>query len=188
MQVTRDALLNFTHRYLHAWKQHANRWPTSRELYRVPSPCVVETVDKQVCWQPQLPLANQNLSSVAQGMELELHPSIIGFYSSQLAGDMQACFNGRAIELLQVWSEDDLRRLQFNLIGHLVMKKRLRQPASLFIATTSDESEAICVDNLTGEVVLERQGRKFEREILAEQLASFLLDLQPKVVDYGLNE
>ena len=181
MQATRDALENFTRRYLQAWQTQPNKLPTSHELYGIPSPCMVKTLENEVCWQPQLPLANQHLDPVAEGMDLQLHPDIVAFYSHQLAGDMQGCYNGTAMQLLQVWNEEDLRRLQSNLIGHLVMQQRFKQPASLFIATTANESEAICVDNATGIVVLEGIGRKANREVLAGNLASFLLALQPEV-------
>lgn len=65
------------------------------------------------------------------------------------------------------------------------MQQRVKQPASVFIATTSNDDEAICVDNSTGAVVLERLGRKGNRAILADQLASFLFALQPEVNNNG---
>lgn len=97
IKATRNALETFTHRYLQIWQSHPNKWPTSSELYRIPSPCVIKTLENQVCWRPQLPLTNQNLAPVAQGVDHELHLTVEAFYSYQLAGDMRASFNGRAM-------------------------------------------------------------------------------------------
>ncbi len=83
--------------------------------------------------------------------------------------------------LLQVWSEEDFLRLQENLIGHLVMQRRLRQSPTLFIATTASDEEIVSLSNLTGEVILEQPGRK-QRQIIAENLEMFLKSLQPVII------
>lgn len=54
-------------------------------------------------------------------------------------------------------------RLQENLIGHLIMKRRLKQTPTLFIAATESEQEIISLCNLSGEVILEQPGTKNER-------------------------
>lgn len=58
---------------------------------------------------------------------------------------MHAQFGDIKLTLLQTWSEDDFRRVQENLIGHLVTQKRLKLPPTLFIATLEEELEVISV-------------------------------------------
>ncbi len=93
---------------------------------------------------------------------------------------MHARLQQRRLTLLQVWSEEDFLRLQENLIGHLIMKRRLKQSPTLFIATTDSEQEMVAVCNLTGEVILEEPGRN-KREILSPCISTFLDDIQPVI-------
>ncbi len=92
----------------------------------------------------------QTLDAVERAIDIQLQPQITAFYTTQFAGDMQASFGENQLTLLQVWSEDDFLRLQENLIGHLVMQRRLKQSPTLFIATTESEQEIISLSNLSG--------------------------------------
>jgi len=103
---------------------------------------------------------------------------IHSYYTTQFAGDMAARFAGETMLLLQTWSPDDFRRVQENLIGHLVVQKRLKLSPTLFIATLESELEVISVCNLSGEVLKETLGTR-KRTILSPSLASFLEQLDP---------
>jgi len=107
-----------------------------------------------------------------------LQPSITGFYTAQFAGDMMGTYAGHRVSLVQVWSEDDFVRVQENLIGHLVMKRRLKHSPTLFIATTESELEVVSVCNLNGEVIIEQLGTQ-KRQIISPSIESFLISLQP---------
>jgi len=131
------------------------------------------------CLHPVLSLP-QNLDAVSHALDLALQPAITAWYTTQFAGDMTARLGTRPLTLLQVWSEDDFIRIQENLIGHLVMKRRLKQSPTLFIATTDSELEVVSLCNLRGEVILEQLGTN-KREILSEDVPSFLNALQPDV-------
>ena len=91
---------------------------------------------------------------------------------------MPARFADITLTLLQTWSEDDLQRVQENLIGHLVTQKRLKLSPTLFIAALDSELDVISVCNLSGEVVKETIGTR-NRETLAPSLADFLTRLEP---------
>jgi SecY interacting protein Syd len=91
---------------------------------------------------------------------------------------MQAKAAQGACELLQVWNEEDFERLQQNLIGHLLMKQRLKQSPSLFFGLTDEEDFILTVINDTGEVALEQVGKPAQ-EILAPTLAHFIAQLSP---------
>lgn len=178
MQQTADALREFTARYVQLWQQQSGHLPASADLLGVPSPCIVSTLEDRVLWQPQPFTLPATLEAVERALDIQLQPEISAFYTSQFAGNMTASFEQQPITLLQVWSESDFTRLQENLIGHLVMKRRLKQSPTLFIATTESEQDVIAVCNLTGEVILEQPGSK-TRQVLAADVQIFLNALQP---------
>ena len=91
---------------------------------------------------------------------------------------MKGTFAGRRVSLVQVWSEDDFVRVQENLIGHLVMKRRLKHSPTIFIATTESELEVVSVCNISGEVIIEQLGTT-KREVITPSLKKFLILLQP---------
>jgi SecY interacting protein Syd len=93
---------------------------------------------------------------------------------------MQARFSGETMTLLQAWSPDDFQRMQENLIGHLVVQKRLKLSPTLFIATLDSELDVISVCNVSGEVLKETLGTR-KRTTLSASLASFLNQLEPVV-------
>ena len=88
---------------------------------------------------------------------------------------------GGNLQLLLPWNQDDMVRLQQNLVGHVLMKRRLDQPETLFFAVTDEEDFILSVDNQSGEVVLEQVGL-LPQEVLAPDLASFLASLEPVVM------
>lgn len=93
---------------------------------------------------------------------------------------MTAKFEDMNIELLQVWSDEDLERLQGNMLGHLVMQRRLKLVPTLFVAVTDDEMEVVSICNQSGEVILDRVGTK-NRTVLAANMAEFLNKLEPVI-------
>lgn len=180
MQPTASALCAFTTRYIDLWQQQQGHYPASSDLAGIPSPCIINTVDDRVLWQPQPFSPSSGLDAVERALDIQLQPDITAFYTTQFAGDMHARLQQRRLTLLQVWSEEDFIRLQENLIGHLIMKRRLKQSPTLFIATTDSEQEMVAVCNLTGEVILEEPGRN-KREILSPSVRAFLDDIQPVI-------
>ena len=82
--------------------------------------------------------------------------------------------------MLQVVNSEDFERLQQNLIGHLLMKQRLRQAPTLFFGLTDEEDFILTVVNESGEVALEQVGRE-PANILAPSLAVFIEQLTPAI-------
>lgn len=175
-----QALREFTGRYSDAFREKHGTLPASEALYGVPSPCIVTSLQESVLWQPAPFNGEPRLNGVEKALDILLQPTVHAFYTTQFAGDMPARFDGMALTLLQVWSEDDLVRLQENLIGHLVTQKRRKLSPTLFIATLEEETEVISVCNLTGEVLHEKLGAK-QRTRLSPSLALFLSSLTPDV-------
>lgn len=176
IEETARALTDFTQGLCDSWRREYGHAPASSELAGVPSPCIQQTVGEEVWWLPQPFTLAKNLDAVERALDLRLQPVVVAFYTSQFAGDMPALFADGPCTLLQVWSEEDFVRVQENLIGHLVMKRRLKQSPTLFIATTPSELEVISVCNLNGEVILEKLGTK-QRTVLAPDLPAFIQSL-----------
>ncbi|PLR35741.1 SecY-interacting protein [Chimaeribacter arupi] len=178
MKDTVEALSAFTQRYEAHWQAQTGFAPASEALLGVPSPCVLRSSDEAVYWQAQPFSPPATLANVERALDIQLRDEIHAFYTSQYAGDMTATFDGQALTLLQVWSEEDFTRLQENLIGHLVTQKRLKLSPTLFIGTTDSEMLMVSLCNLTGNVVLESFGTA-RRTVLAPTLPAFLNQLQP---------
>ncbi|HCB0610352.1 SecY-interacting protein [Klebsiella pneumoniae] len=167
---TAEALRAFTQRYCAVWQQQRHSLPRSEELYGVPSPCVVDTQGEAVFWQPQPFSLAQNISAVERALDIVVQQPLHSYYTTQFAGE--------TLTLLQTWSEEDFQRVQENLIGHLVVQKRLKLSPTLFIATLESELDVISVCNLSGEVVKETLGTA-KRITLSPSLAGFLNHLEP---------
>ncbi|BCQ36290.1 MULTISPECIES: SecY-interacting protein [Erwinia] len=178
IEETSQALRDFSQRYCDLWQQQHGHAPASADLYGIPSPCVTATHNDEVWWQPQPFTLAKNLDAVERALDISLQPSITGFYTAQFAGDMMGTYAGHQVSLVQVWSEDDFVRVQENLIGHLVMKRRLKHSPTLFIATTESELEVVSVCNLNGEVIIEQLGTQ-KRQVISPSIENFLISLQP---------
>jgi SecY interacting protein Syd len=177
-EQTALALKDFTTRYCDEWHEKHASWPMSEELYGVPSPCIISTTSDAVFWQPQPFEGEQNVNAVERAFDIVIQPALHAFYTTQFAGDMRAQSGSETLTLLQTWSVDDFRRVQENLIGHLVTQKRLKLSPTLFIATLDNELEVISLCNLSGEVIKETLGTR-NRSVLAPSLADFLTQLKP---------
>jgi len=145
------------------------------------SPCQEsESVGGEIQWKAVIRDEKENLKNIEEALEVTLHPSIEDFFCSSYSAGIMCEFDGHPIELVQVWNDEDFQLLQENMIAHFMMQKRLKKPASMFIASCSDEMQVISVLNETGQVQLETLGKKQEA-ILAESLAEFLEKLKPIV-------
>ncbi len=132
----------------------------------------------EIQWQPVRRASPASLANVASALDCDFHPAVDAYYGHWFAGSLPFSFKGMRVELVQPWNEADFERLQENLIGHLLMLRRLKLPETLFLATTRNESQLISLLNATGEVVLEQLGQG-PRLVLAPDLARFLDRLSP---------
>ena len=146
------------------------------------SPCIQEDVDeKQVAWQAvNMPSNELNFSNVESALEITLHEDIKQYFTSIFSETLDANCTEGDLSLLFAWNEEDFSRLQENMIGHILMKRRLKQDITLFFAVTDEEDIIISIDNETGEVCVEHVGCKPHKK-LANSLAEFVQQLTPRV-------
>ncbi len=148
------------------------------------SPCYQKQVNEDdMCpWKPVRQTVPHDLfEGLAAALETPIHPDIKAYYTRYWSDPLPARCPDGDLDLLFVWNDDDYERLRANLIGHALLKKRKKQPLTFFFGCTAPEDLVICIDNQTGEVVLEKTGKKPHRT-LAPSMAEFILQLSPRLI------
>ncbi|MBR9727377.1 SecY-interacting protein [Shewanella intestini] len=144
------------------------------------SPCVeaqVAELDNVVYWQPHKRQSAGNFDNVATALEVTLHPDIDAFFGRYYAAPLNFISPWGDGELLQAWNQQDYEYLQQNMIGHLMMKKKLKQPATWFIGVLGEGDQMLTVNNEDGSVWIEIPG-EVPTQQLAPSLAEFIEQLQ----------
>tara|TARA_R110001583_G_scaffold10698_7_gene49166 strand:+ start:17997 stop:18542 length:546 start_codon:yes stop_codon:yes gene_type:complete len=181
--MIKTALLDLFTRQAKKWQAEKGTLPQQQFDPEWVSSCQVDKISPEsITWAPVERDTEVNLSNIEDALEIKLHPSIEQLFCSYYADGISCLFDGHPIDLIQVWNEDDFKLLQENMIAHFMMQKRLNKPASMFIASCSDEMQVISIVNETGEVQLETLGKKQEA-VLAPSLDVFLAQLEPIIAD-----
>ena len=142
------------------------------------SPCQIgQVVDDYIEWQPQEITDELSFDNIEQALELTLHPDIKTYFSCFYSESIPANCSEGYLELLFAWSKDDFSRLQENIVGHILMKQKLKQTETVFIAVTDDDNVIVSVDNNTGEVYAESIGKEPHKK-LASSISEFLQSLE----------
>ena len=160
--------------------------PSAVELLQIeydqnwPSPCYTQhkTDGEPVGWAPVMREIPGDFKGIETALEMKIHPDVVSFYGRYWSDNLNAETKQGKLQLLQAWNEADFERLQENLIGHIMMKRRLKQVETLFFALTDEEDFILTIDNSSGAVLLEQIGL-VAKETLAPNLSSFFEQLQP---------
>ena len=147
-----------------------------------PSPCYQQQAE-QGDWVDWLPVRREqkgDLSQLESGLEITIPATLHDYYGRYWSDNLEAETQRGQLQLLMPWNEADYERLQQNLIGHVLMKRRLKQPDTLFFAVTDEEDFIISLEVSSGAVVLERVGL-LPQEVLAEDLPTFIRSLAPRL-------
>lgn len=115
-------------------------------------------------------------------MGFALHQDIKTFFTSVYSESFDLQSEDGKLTLLFPWSEADFERLQENIIGHILMKQKLKQPETVFFALTDQEDYILSVDNASGEVWVEQVGKVAHKKI-ADDLSSFISSVTPVIYD-----
>ncbi|MEX1222069.1 MAG: SecY-interacting protein [Idiomarina sp.] len=135
--------------------------------------------DDEVVWQPVRQAQPHAFHDLENALEQPFHQDFAVYYQRWFAADLLVTWQQHPLLLLQVMGPDDAEQLQVNMAGHILMKRRLKQPPTLFLGL-ADEADDLLVtmDNSTGAIGLEWVGKP-QHEQLAGNLADFLNGVSP---------
>lgn len=172
-----------------AWQNFIDNWlslakdkgfPTIEQDPEWPSPCEFEQGGK-FHFKPVEIAENLTFENVEHAMGIKLNQEFTEFFTLFYSDNLDAMHDNGQLQFLQAWSQPDFERLQQNLIGHLMMKQKLKQTATLFIAVTDEDDLNIVINNDTGEVCLEYVGKE-PHQTLANNLSEFIAQTQPVIL------
>lgn len=148
-----------------------------------PSPCLQDDLGQlrsgQKCsWQPVKRMPKVDFTQLASALEIHIPEAYQSLLCRYYSLDLNAQHPRGVVTLLQVWNEEDFERFQKNIIAHVLMKRRLKLPDTLFFALTDEDDLVISLDVNTQSVVLEPVG-KAASETLNESLSDFVVALRP---------
>lgn len=152
------------------------------------SPCIEgeflddhgEGTETAVYWHPINREDSVSFDNVNTALDIKLHADINGLFCRYFSAPLLFESKWGAGELLQVWNETDFDYLQQNIIGHLMMKKKLKQAPTWFIGVLGDGDKMLTVDNSDGSVWIEIPGET-PSEKLTDSLGAFIEVLTPRV-------
>lgn len=181
MSALQESIIEFTHDFVNAYQEKLQHLPLVEEDDDWPSPCIQKTYQGNLLqWvpvQPEKPLSFHNIESA---LNLELHSSFKEYFSTVFSENIPATCSEGNLQLLFAWSEDDFARLQENIVGHVLMKQKLKQEITLFFAVTDDDDIMLTVNNNNGEIWAEKVGCKPHKKI-ADTMKAFIDSLQPDI-------
>jgi len=176
-----------------AWEDFIGKWQVLAEQNgypeiesdpQWPSECEF-TENGKTCWKPveqkqsaSFESKNKGFDNVGQAMELVINEQYSALFSMYYSDNLNAEHKDGPLQFLQAWSQSDFERLQQNLIGHLMMKAKLKQPPTLFFALTDEDDLNLVVVNDSGEVWLEYVGKEPHKKV-ADNLAEFIEQCTP---------
>ena len=140
---------------------------------------------ENVSWRPYLRPEPGCIRNLEEALELTIHEDIQLLFGRYFSLDLNAKTTRGALVILQALNESDYDRLQKNLIAHVLMKRKLKQPETLFFALTDEEDVVLSVIPDTSAVVLEVIGQP-HKELIAPTLAAFIETLEPNPVYVSL--
>ncbi|MGS0675068.1 SecY-interacting protein [Shewanella sp. 0m-4] len=136
--------------------------------------------DEAVFWQAVIRDEPGQFDNVETALELSLTPEINAFYGRHFSAPLFFDSKWGTGELIQVWNQTDFEYLQQNIIGHLMMKKKLKQEQTWFIGVLDEADNMLTVNNADGSVWIEIPGEA-QSTMLAKSLNEFIEQLTPRV-------
>jgi SecY interacting protein Syd len=183
-----DLVWQFSQDYLQAYQQRFQHLPIIEQAEDWPSPCE-QGLHQEVfsLWQPTKVKEALTFDNVESALEVQLHQDIKQYFTTMYSDSLDASCSEGDLSLLFAWNEKDFARLQENIIGHILMKTKLKQKLTVFFAITDDEDHILSLDNATGAVWVEKVGCEPHKKI-ADSLAEFIEQLTPRITPKALEQ
>lgn len=176
-----EKLIELGNNYVTLFEQTHGFLPVCEKDEQWLSPCELSAYDEEHnFWQPIKIDESLVFDNVEKALEFSLHASIKEYFSAMYSESISAHCEEGSLALIFAWNKDDFSRLQENIIGHILMKKRLKQNTTIFFAVTDDDDYILSLNNETGEIWVERVGCEPHKKI-ADNMLTFLNSLSIEV-------
>ncbi|RUO58630.1 SecY-interacting protein Syd [Pseudidiomarina insulisalsae] len=149
------------------------------------APIYLGAVDENemVRWQPVRQQSGLDFSALMNALEEPFHDDFKAYFSRWFSADLAVDWQQHPLWLLHMHCDEDAERMLANQAGHVLMKRRLKQPVTLFLGLAEESDDLlITLDNTSGAVGLEFVGQQ-QHEQLAPSLTEFLAKSTPRVVE-----
>lgn len=177
----KDLVWHFSQDYLQAYQHRFQHLPITQQVEGWSSPCEQEIhKDDFSLWQPMKVDEPLTFNNVEAALEVKIHDDIKQYFTTMYSDSLDANCPEGDLSLLFAWSTKDFARLQENIIGHILMKTKLKQKLTVFFAITDDDDHIISLDNDTGSIWVEKVGCEPHKKI-ADTLAEFIAQLTPRI-------
>ena len=144
-----QALLTFSKNYSEQYIEQLGHLPTIEHDEQWLSPCELGPYDTNLHYWQAVAIDSAHLTdgqeeslsfiNVESALDIELHHDIKTYFTTIYSSDMEAQCDEGNLSLLFAWNKEDFERLQENIIGHILMKRRLKQAETIFFAVTDAE-------------------------------------------------
>ncbi len=176
-----DLIWQFGQKFVQQYEKNMGHIPLAEHDEQWPSPCQQKKIDDDVIqWLPVKTSEDLTFENVENALELTLHDDIKTYFTAMYSDAVHAKSEDGYLSLLFPWSENDFQRLQENIIGHVLMKQKLKQAITVFFALTDQDDFILSIINETGEVWVEKVGCDPHKKV-ANSLADFITSLTPYV-------
>tara|TARA_R110002072_G_scaffold154_4_gene1060 strand:- start:4472 stop:5029 length:558 start_codon:yes stop_codon:yes gene_type:complete len=177
-----DALLT---RYINLFSDTPHSSPYVEFESEWLSECVLAKGNKPGAyfWKPEKRQQQLSFSELEKALEISFPKDLIDFYGSFWSNGICVERDDINFSLIQIWNDEDEQHLKENILGHVFAKIKAKLPLTFFIGSTFGD-EVICLDQETGNVVLEKPGYAASR-VLSPDLPGFLISLQPLKDSYS---
>jgi SecY interacting protein Syd len=183
-----ELVWNFSQDYLQAYQHRFEHLPITHQVEDWPSPCEQGIHEEEFSlWHPIKIKETLTFNNVETALEVTIHHDIKQYFTTMYSDSLDASCAEGDLSLLFAWSAEDFARLQENIIGHILMKTKLKQKLTIFFATTDDDNHIISLDNDTGEIWVEKVGCEPHKKI-ADTLVEFISQLAPRIPPKAIEE
>ena len=173
----KQAIWQLGQSYIEGYQQQHNALPVAEIDPESQSPCQVETqANEKTTWQVIKIDKEIDFKNINNALDVVIHKDIEDYFGTMYADSLAVQSVDGKLSLLFPWNIEDFQRLQENIIGHIMMKQRLKQKVTVFFAVTDEEDMIISLDNDSGEIWVEQVGCKPHKK-LANSMQEFLSSL-----------